>query len=311
MRRTPRCDGDGLGDDYGKLMVTHPGRPSEISRLETSPPGSLTAFVGYSWPSNGNAFSYPSDQREAVASASALANLIAVIHSYGKEVSLIGHSMGNYLACNMLAGLANQDFMPQIFQSGGASVQDQDEVRRGHIEKWRGTLSQLHASEEIELAAPNFVDRYVMLAPDVERRHVTKCVTDARFIDTEEERADYVGPFYDGLRYLVGDIFNFYSRFDGALSISNLEKAPRKAAVATKGLLDTMTMGVFDFLERNPDEKWEMRLGSAPHPPNAPRNFQSYNATDLSGREIGHSDYIDSREIAAAVAKIVVEPTVR
>ena len=311
MRRTSRDQDDDLGRSYSDLIVTHPGRPEEQARLERSPPNSLTAFVGYSWPSNGNVFSYPSDQREAVGSASALANLIARIHSYDKHVSLICHSMGNYLACNMFAGLANQDFVPRIFQLDDASLEDLDETRRGHVKKWRNTILQLHADKATEEAAPNFVDRYVMLAPDVERRHVTKCVANAELVDTEDEKADYIGPFYEGLRYLTSEIYNFYSRFDGALSISNVEKAPRQAAVAASGFLDTVTMGVFDFLERNPDEKWEMRLGSAPHPPNAPRNFQSYNATEISGREIGHSDYIDSREIAAKIARILVEPSER
>jgi hypothetical protein len=149
-----------------------------------------------------------------------------------------------------------------------------------------------------------FVDRYIMLAPDVERRHVTKCVR----IDGKSKREPYVGQFYSGLEHLVGQVHNFYSRFDGALSISNYEKAPRKALVSAKGMLDKLTFGMIDFLERNPDEKWEQRLGATQHPIIASPNMKSHNAVEISGREIGHSDYVDSKEIAEEIANILVSP---
>ena len=73
-------------------------------------------------------------------------------------------------------------------------------------------------------------------------------------------------------------------------------------------MLDKITFGIFDFLERNPDEKWEQRLGGTQHPIIAPPNMESHNAVELSGREIGHSDYVDSKEIAEEIANILVSP---
>jgi len=309
MRRVERSNKDGLGDTYGDLMVTHPGDAADKKRMaDAKRKGRLTAFVGFSWPSNGNALSYPSDQREAVSSASALANLIARIHSYDKEVALICHSMGNYLACHMLSALVNGDFMPRLFYQVADNAGDKsiDDKRRANLKKWQSTILRKDRRAKKDQSA-RFVERYVMIAPDVERRHITKCVVDSNLVDTAQEKADYMGPFHDGLDNLVGEVFNFYSRFDSALAISNLEKAPRKATTAIKGMLDDVTLGLFDYLERNPDEKWERRLGASPHPPNAPRNFQSFNATELSGREIGHSDYIDSHQIAEAIAILLMD----
>ena len=308
MRRTKRPDTGNPDDTYGDLMVTHPSNPEDRERLDDPKhANSLTAFVGFSWPSNGNVLSYPSDQREAVRSASALANLIARIHSYDKEVSLVCHSMGNYLTCHMLAALVNGDFMPRMFHRDKDIASDKNlaKSRLDNLKKWQPTI--LREARRKDDKSRKFIERYVMIAPDVERRHVTKCVVDSKRIGTPEEQAEYLGPFYDGLDNLVGDAFNFYSRFDGALSISNVEKAPRKAAAAVKGALDDVTFGLFDFLERNPDQKWERRLGAAPHPPNAPRNIQSFNATEISGREIGHSDYIDSHEIAETIASLLID----
>ncbi len=114
-----------------------------------------------------------------------------------------------------------------------------------------------------------------------------------------EIKEPYIEPFYSGLEHLVGQIHNFYSRFDGALAISNYEKAPRKALASAKGLFDKLTFGMIDFLERNSDEKWEQRLRATQQPIIAPPNMISYNAVELSEREIGHSDYVDSKEIAS------------
>ena len=58
---------------------------------------------------------------------------------------------------------------------------------------------------------------------------------------------------------------------------------------------------VVDYFERNPDQRWEKRLGEAPAPPNTPPYFFSANATELARRAIGHSDHIDSPEIASRV----------
>jgi len=65
---------------------------------------------------------------------------------------------------------------------------------------------------------------------------------------------------------------------------------------------------VLDFLEKNPDHKWEQRLGATQHPMIAPPNMQSHNTTELSGREIGHSDYVDSMEIVDAIAQVLSSP---
>jgi hypothetical protein len=36
--------------------------------------------------------------------------------------------------------------------------------------------------------------------------------------------------------------------------------------------------------------------------------MKSHNAVELSGREIGHSDYVDSKEIVEEIASILVSP---
>ena len=249
----------------------------------------LIAFVGFSWPSNGNVLSYPSDQREAIASTGPLANLIARINGLDPQpkVSLICHSMGNFLACNMFKQLLSDEIAPVLNQP---SVTQGSETGRDYPDK------DNH----------NFVDRYIMLAADVERRHVTKCV--AKIVDDpEDEEATYLGPFYSGLEHLCGEVHNFYSRFDGALAISNVEKAPRKGLEAAKGLANSLTLGMLDFLERNPDHRWEQRLGATQHPMMSPPNMISHNAVQISNREIDHSDYVDSAPIADKIGEILAK----
>jgi esterase/lipase superfamily enzyme len=207
------------------------------------------------------------------------------------SVNLICHSMGNYLACQMFKQLVKEEILP--------------------YEPEEEKLKALKVRVGRETADPEkryFVDRYIMLAPDVERRHVTKCVKVSGNIGKSNEEASYVGQFYSGLQHLVGQVHNFYSRFDGALALSNYEKVPRKALESAKGFFDKLTFGMIDFLERNPDEKWEQRLGATQHPIIAPPNMKSHNAVELSGREIGHSDYVDSKEIAERIASILVSP---
>ncbi|MBC8553701.1 MAG: alpha/beta hydrolase, partial [Candidatus Brocadiales bacterium] len=257
----------------------------------------LTAFIGFSWPSNGNVLSYLSDQGEARSSAHVLANLITRIHRLENKpsVNLICHSMGNYLACQMFKQLVKEESIP--LEPDPVKLQDLS-VRIGRIETGDTTKSE----------NKYFIDRYIMLAPDVERRHVTKCINVPDNIGKSNEESSYVGQFYSGLQHLVGQVHNFYSRFDGALAISNLEKTPRKALASAKGFFDKLTFGMIDFLERNPDEKWEQRLGATQHPIIAPPNMKSHNAVELSGREIGHSDYVDSKEIAEKIASILVSP---
>ncbi|MCR4343668.1 MAG: alpha/beta hydrolase [Candidatus Scalindua sp.] len=251
--------------------------------------GELIAFIGFSWPSNGNVLSYLSDQGEARSSAQVLANLITRIRRMenSPSVNLICHSMGNYLACQMFKQLVKEESMPHEPDPIKLKALS---IRMGRIEN--GTT--------VDSKDKYFVDRYIMLAPDVERRQVTKCV------EIKKEKETYVGPFYSGLEHLVGQVHNFYSRFDGALAISNYEKAPRKVLISAKGMLDKLTFGMIDFLERNPGEKWEQRLGATQQPIIAPPNMKSHNAVELSGREIGHSDYVDSKEIVEEIANILV-----
>ena len=125
---------------------------------------------------------------------------------------------------------------------------------------------------------------------------ITKC-------DSAGVETDYVGPFYSGLQHLVKKKVNIYSRFDGALSVSNIEKVPRKIIHAAGDAASNLSFGLLDFLERNPDQKWEKRLGEAPAPVNAPPNFVSVNATELANRKIDHSDHIDSTHIVIRIAK--------
>ena len=184
--------------------------------------------------------SYTSDQREAVDSKAAFASLLARLKVTNKSVNLLCHSMGNFLACHTLAALVNKLIVPAVapkhkkilplFERGKKDVNTEC-VKR---DAW-------------------LIDNYVMLAPDIERRHVTKCAS-------SDAETDYVGQFYSGLQHLVRRKINFYSRFDGALNVSNLEKVPRGAALAVGDMASKLTRGLLDFLERNPDQ----RLGETP-----------------------------------------------
>ncbi len=291
MSHLPECE---------NKMVTN---PEDLARLKNAQDGELTAFIGFSWPSNGSVLSYPSDQRDAAASGPALANLLGRIHLRNKSVNLICHSMGNYLACQMLAGLVKKNFIPSAFQIDAIKASLPKKTKAEYQQIADSMLSMLARSKLREDGSPKrrdryFVDRFIMLAPDVERRHITKC-------DELGVSTDYVGPFYSGLQYLVDSIDNFYSRFDTALSISDFEKAPREIALAAASAASKLTFGLLDFMERNPDQKWEKRLGEAPHPPNGPQGFRSINATEVAGRKIDHSDHIDSEEIATRVAAVL------
>ena len=260
----------------GSQIVTN---PKEIKN--DAPERSLTAFIGFSWPSNGNVFSYMSDQSEAIGSAAAFGDLLSRLRATGKPVKLICHSMGNYLACSTLKSLVNKESTPRHL----AEYQEMSElVERVDHRQSKGTLD-----------SSRLVDAYVMIAPDVERRHVVKAAG-------HEVRTSYVGPFHSGLEHLVGKVYNIYSRFDRALNISNIEKKPREALLSAGDALSSWSFGLLDFLERNPDQKWEKRLGSAPHPPGAPGNFESINATEVAERKIDHSDHIDCAALAKRIA---------
>ena len=256
----------------GSRIVTNP-----LQIDDGTPPGSLTAFVGFSWPSNGNVVSYISDQNEARGSAPAFGGFLARLRCTGKPVNLICHSMGNYLVCHALKYLVNQE---------GTSRHLLENEMSNLVER-RKKGSDGHE---------RFVDTLVMLAADVERRHVIKA-------EGHNALTDYIGPFFSGLEHLVGRIYNVYSRYDSALRVSELEKKPRDAVLAVGDALSSVSAGLLSFLERNPDQKWEKRLGSAPHPPAAPGNFESINATEVAGRKIDHSDHIDSAELVGRIAK--------
>ena len=279
-------------NDYGARFVTDPERDANMLRESGNNQRNLIAIIGFSWPSNGKVVDYSLDQRDAVGSAATLANFIGRIRCAlpKLKVHVVSHSMGNLLICEMLKKLVKSEHKPVIPTD---------------LEKsWNLGLSKRLTNERTDGDKSFFVDRLVMLAADVERRHVTKSVLSG---SGDEERA-YEGPYYSGLYHLVDNVYNFYSRHDRILDISNVEKAVRMKGVAVKGILDRMTLGLIDFLERNPDQKWEERLGGTRHPPNAPPNMRSKNAVELTGREIGHGDYVDSKELASEIARILLEP---
>lgn len=269
----------------GDRIVTSP-RDLEAKPASTR---NLTAFIGFSWPSNGNVFSYASDQREAVGSAPAFASLLACVKATGKSLNLLCHSMGNYLACHAIAALVNEVIVP-------AYAVEFPEVKKLLM---RAALKK--DSEEVERTT-FFIDSYVMIAPDVERRHITKCEIGA-MDDSDKFESDYVGPFYSGLQHLVGKKVNLYSRFDAALAVSDFEKKPREAVLAVSDTVSRLSLGILDFLERNPDQRWEKRLGSTPAPINAAPGFVSINATEIANRKIDHSDHVDATPVAARIAE--------
>ena len=96
-------------DDGGGRVVTS---PEELPSTTEGNSANLTAFVGFSWPSDGSVLSYLSDQREAARSAAAFGSLLARLRKTGKTVNLVCHSMGNFLACHTFAGLVDKHFVP-------------------------------------------------------------------------------------------------------------------------------------------------------------------------------------------------------
>ena len=262
----------------GSRVVTS---PEDLSEEEEG--AGLTAFIGFSWPSNGNVLSYASDQREAIGSAAAFGSLLTRLSKAGKSVNLLCHSMGNFVACHTLAALVNKHFLPH-----GATPQHIALFARGNSKG---------GSEDVKRDNDEWlIDNYVMIAADVERRHVTKCAGGK--VETK-----YVGQFYSGLQHLVRKQVNVYSRFDSVLKLSSREKVPRELAHSIGDAASKMTFGLLEFLKRNPDQRWEKRLGSAPAPLNASPGFVSVNATELTNRKIGHGDHIDSRPIVERIAE--------
>ena len=273
------ADGDGIGD----RVVTS---PTDLAAKPSAEKNSLTAFIGFSWPSDGKVLAYASDQNEAIRSAAPFGHLLTRLRMTGKSVNLVCHSMGNFVACHTLAALVNKHLVPSVavgnerllrlFERGEAGHSDDPEHVERRDDEW-------------------LIDNYVMLAPDVERRHVTKCL--GAGVETE-----YVGQFYSGLQHLARRITNVYSRFDRILKISDFEKVPRDAVLGVGDAVSKISLGLLDFLARNPDQRWEKRLGEAPAPRNAAPGFRSVNATELANRKIDHSDHIDSRRVVKAIA---------
>lgn len=238
----------------------------------------LTAVVGFSWPSNGNLVSYQTDRTEALSSRTALANMIGRIKALcpNKELILISHSMGNLLSCSMLASIVSQEFAIPDFPQ---MPDYRDLYEKGEKDR--------------------FIDKYIMIAADIERRQITQC-------DMEDNTADrgkksfYLGAFYPGLKYAVGEVHNFYSRFDKALLASNTEKSLHETLENVKEF----------FTGDNPETKYEQRLGLTEHPQAiSPENIHSHNAVALSNRELDHSDYQDCLPVMEKVAQIIFRET--
>jgi esterase/lipase superfamily enzyme len=241
------------------------------------------AFIGFSWPSDGSVLAYQSDRSEAIQATSALANTIATIRTVNPStgIAIIAHSMGNYLTCNMLASLLNEESWPK------QAYRDDDAGRR-----LKGRLSRREDN-----GAESFVDQYIMLAPDVERREVTQCPN----VQVGVKRLHYNGPFYGGLKHLVGHTHLFYSRHDSALQASVLEKeALREPIEALKQRLTGPEL----------TRRWESSLGLNPLPSLAPPNMTGYNATRLTNRAIDHGDYFDAPAVISTIADLLLQPPV-
>jgi esterase/lipase superfamily enzyme len=235
----------------------------------------LIAFVGFSWPSNSKVVDYLPDRVDAVGAAPALANLIGYIRTQNPnaKIHIIAHSMGNYLTCHMLGDLVTKTIKPIYYN---------DAIER-----------QL---ERQDLGGENafFIDRYLMLAPDVERREVTQCDVDSLSGTVSE----YSGPFFAGLRHLVQETHVFYSRYDNALKASVIEKDV---------VHESLQRGIEVFTSPDLQKRWESSLGLNPLPALAPINMESHNATTLTNRTIDHGDYFDALDIAKKIAEVIMK----
>jgi esterase/lipase superfamily enzyme len=276
-----------LEEKHNKILITDPITAEKYENGEikveydkrlNDEASDLTAFIGFSWPSNGNVLDYVSDRVEAMQTAPILGNLISYIRKKNPnaKVHIIAHSMGNYLTCNMLSGSVTETFTP-LSATGNATIENQ--LKRQNTDDGKGKW---------------FVDRYVMLAPDVERREVTQCDVDG----IAGGKTDYTGPFYEGIENLVEETHVFYSRHDNAL----------KASVVEKEVVNELGQKVAEFFTQ-PDlnKRWESSLELNPLPALAPDNMYGHNATVLTNREIDHGDYFDSLAIAEKLAEIIMQ----
>ncbi|MDX2211654.1 MAG: alpha/beta hydrolase [Oculatellaceae cyanobacterium bins.114] len=255
-------------------------KQKQFNRLD-DPDGDVTAFVGFSWPSNGKVLDYQFDRTEAVSSAPILGNLISRIRTQNPrlKVHVISHSMGNYLTCHMLAGLVNKVTVPLV-EEGKSD------------EKINAQISRRDQGGDDNF----FIDRYIMLAPDVERRAVTQCDVDA----IPGTPAEYLGPFYAGLYHLVEEIHLFYSGFDTALQASVTEKEARETLEKVKTFLSGPNL----------ENRWESSLGLNPLPPLAPPNMYDHNGVTLTDRKLDHGDYFDALAIGERISEIIMSSKV-
>jgi esterase/lipase superfamily enzyme len=262
---------------FGSTLITDPDDPI-TKPVSDDPNHDVTAFVGFSWPSNGKVLEYLSDRAEAVQTSPILSNLIGYIRTKNPtaEVHIIAHSMGNYLTCNMLSGLIDKVFKP--FSEGN----------NADIEK------QLKRQDQ---GGENafFIDRFFMLAPDVERREVTQCDDDD---DPKDPKSQYLGPFHAGLKHLVQETHLFYSRFDSALKVSVVEK---------DFVQESFQKGVELFTGTDLKKRWESSLGLNPLSSLVPENMYDHNATVLTNRAIDHGDYFDAPAIIEKIAAIIMK----
>ena len=276
-----------LEEKHNKILITDPITAEKYENGEikveydkrlNDEASDLTAFIGFSLPSNGNVLDYISDRVEAMQTAPILGNLISYIRKQNPnaKVHIIAHSMGNYLTCNMLGGSVIETFTP-LSATGNATIENQ--LKRQNTDEGKGKW---------------FVDRYLMLAPDVERREVTQCDVDG----IAGGKTDYTGPFYEGIENLVEETHLFYSRHDNAL----------KASVVEKEVVNELGQKVAEFFTQ-PDlnKRWESSLGLNPLPALAPDNMYGHNATVLTNREIDHGDYFDSLAIAEKLVEIIMQ----
>ncbi len=98
-----------------------------------------------------------------------------------------------------------------------------------------------------------------------------------------------------GVYHLVNEVHNFYSRYDTALQLSNLEKVGREMIT---GLAEA-------FTGADRDTRWEQRLGLTHAPSLAPPNLMSHNAVTFTNRAIDRGDYFDAPQIAAKILQIL------
>ena len=263
-------------EKLGSTLITDPVTDTNPA-LDDSNPQDVTAFVGFSWPSNGKVLEYLSDRAEAVQTSPILSNLIGYIRAKNPEaeIHIIAHSMGNYLTCNMLSGLIDNVFKP-FSEENNADIKKQLERQdKGGKDAF-------------------FIDRFVMLAPDVERREVTQC-DDGTIIDPKFQ---YLGPFHAGLKHLVQETHLFYSRFDNALKASVVEK---------DFVQESFQKGVELFTGTDLKKRWESSLGLNPLSSLVPENMYDHNATLLTNREIDHGDYFDAPAIIEKIAAIIMK----